>query len=66
MLNTQNMTNLTIALCPWSKWNMGEIYGVKMMVKSGLEKIFLKFFHVIFITEFVLMTKTPPFYEVNL
>ena len=41
------------------------------MVKSGLEKIFLKFdppwaHHVIFITEFVLLIKIPPFYEVNL
>ena len=35
-------------LCPQSKWNMGEIFsnsGLKMMVKSGPEKIFLKFLH---------------------
>ena len=39
------------------------------MVKSGLEKIFFEILlcahHVIFITEFVLLTKTPTFYEVN-
>ena len=32
-----------------SVWNMGEIisiFGLKMMVKSGLERIFLKFLHV--------------------
>ena len=33
-----------------SKWNMGEmvetIFGLKMMMKIGLEKIFLKFLHV--------------------
>ena len=42
------------------------IFGLKSMVKSGLEKIFLKFLPVltIFITEFVLLTKTPPFCEV--
>ena len=51
------MTNPTIALFSRSKWNMGEIPGLKMMVKSGLEKIFLKFLHVltIFITEFVIL-----------
>ena len=34
--------------CPRSKWNMGEILafsGLKMMMKSGLGKIFLKFLH---------------------
>ena len=40
-----------------------------MMVKSGLEKNILEIppfvHHVIFITEFVLLNKTPPFYEVN-
>ena len=40
------------------------------MVKSGLEKNVFEIspcaHHVIFITEFVLLTKTPPFYEVNL
>ena len=40
-------------------------------MKSGLGKIFLKFLHtltchhVIFITEFVLLIKTPHFYEAN-
>ena len=28
-----------------SKWNMGDIFGQKMMMKSGLEKMFLKFLH---------------------
>ena len=45
------------------------IFGLKMMVKSGLEKNIFEIppcaHHVIFITEFVLLTKTPPFYEVN-
>ena len=34
--------------CPRSKWNMGEIFsisGLKMMMKSGVGKIFLKFLH---------------------
>ena len=39
------------------------------MVKSGLEKFFLEIppfaHHVIFITEFVLLIKTPHFYEAN-
>ena len=41
-----------------------------MMVKSGLEKNIFKIppctQHVIFIIEFVLLTKAPPFYEVNM
>ena len=42
------MTNPTIVY--QSKWNMGEILaflgsGLKMMMKSGLEKIFLKFLY---------------------
>ena len=44
------------------------ISGLKTMVKSGLE-FFFEIppcdHHVIFITKFVLLTKTPPFYEVN-
>jgi hypothetical protein len=42
------MTNPTIALFTRSMWNMGEILaflGIKMTVKSGVEKIFLKFLH---------------------
>ena len=42
------MTNPTI-LCPVKMeygWNFS-IFGLKMMVKSGLEKIFLKFLHVL-------------------
>jgi hypothetical protein len=35
------------------------------MEKNGLEEIFLKFLYVISITEFVLLIKTTPFYEVN-
>ena len=46
---------------------MGEILA--MMVKSGLEKNIFEIppcaHHVIFITEFVLLIKNPPFYEVN-
>ena len=40
-----------------------------MMVKSGLENFFLEIppfaHHVIFMTEFVLLIKTPHFYEAN-
>ena len=36
-----------------------------MMVKSDIGKTSLKFLHVIFITEFILLIKTPLFYEVN-
>ena len=48
------------------------IFGLKLMMKSGLEKIFLKFLHaqrlfqkVFFITEFALLSTNPPLYEVN-
>ena len=35
-------------LSPKSKWSMGEILAfLAMMMKSGLEKIFLKFLHAI-------------------
>ena len=45
-LNTQNMTNATIVSPVKMEygWNFS-ISGLKMMVKSGLEKIFLKFLH---------------------
>ena len=70
-LNKQIMTNPTV-VSPVKMvygWNFS-ISGLKMMVKSGLEKIFLKFLQAITIsfllhTEFVLLNKTPPFYEVN-
>ena len=46
---------------------MGEILA--MMVKSGLEKNIFEIppcaHHVIFITEFVLLIKTPSFYDMN-
>ena len=49
------------------------IFGLKMMMKSGLEKIFLKFLHVqslfqkvFFITEFALLSTNLPFYEVKM
>ena len=44
--NTQNMTNPTIVSPVKMEygWNFS-ISGLKMMVKSGLEKIFLKFLH---------------------
>ena len=41
------------------------IFGLKMMVKSGLEKIFLKSLHAIFVTEFVVLGKHFPIYEVR-
>ena len=45
-INTQNMTNPTIVSPVKMEygWNFS-ISGLKMMVKSGLEKIFLKFLH---------------------
>ena len=45
-LNRQDMTNLTIASLVKMEhgWNFS-ISGLKIMVKSGLEKIFLKFLH---------------------
>ena len=67
-LNTQNMTDPTIVSPVKMEygWNFS-LSGLKIMMKSGLEKMFVKFLHghVIFIAEFVLFTKTPPFYEVN-
>ena len=36
-----------------------------MRVKSGQEKIFFKFLHVIFTTEFVLLIKIPSSFEVK-
>ena len=46
LFNTQYMTNLTIVYPVKMEygWNLG-ISGLKMMVKRGLEKIFLKFLH---------------------
>ena len=46
LLNTQNMTNPTIVSPVKMEygWNFS-ISGLKMMVKSGLEKVFLKFLH---------------------
>ena len=45
-INTQNMTNPTIVSPVKMEygWNFS-ISGQKMMVKSGIEKIFLKFLH---------------------
>ena len=45
-LNTQNMKNPTIVSPVKMEyvWNFS-ISGLKMMVKSGLEKIFFKFLH---------------------
>ena len=63
-----------------SKWNMDEILafleklvlisGLKIMVKSGLEEIFLKFLNALTMSFLSLnlyfcQVKTPPFYEVN-
>ena len=66
ILNTQYMTIPTIVSLVKMEygWNFS-ISGLKKMVISGLEKIFLKFLHVILITEFVLLIKIPPFNEVN-
>ena len=46
-INTQYMANPTIVSRVKMEygWNFS-ISGLKMMVKSGLEKIFLKFLHV--------------------
>ena len=59
------MTNSTL-VCPIKieYVTKNNIFGLKMMVKSGLE-IPPCTPHVIFITEFVLLIKTPLFYEVN-
>ena len=51
-----------------SKWNMGEIFGLKFHLSSlhHPTKIFLKCGNkVIFATEFVILCKSPPFYEVK-
>ena len=68
---TDVMTN-SILVCPVKieYVTKNNIFGLKMIVKSGQEKMFLKFLHatihhVIFITEFVPLIKTPLFYEVN-
>ena len=46
-LNTQNMTNPTIVSPVKMEYGWSfSISGLKTMVKSGLEKIFLKFLHV--------------------
>jgi hypothetical protein len=64
------MTNSTL-VCPVKieYVTKNNIFGLKMMVKSGLEKIFLKFLYAhtmsFLNTEFVLLIKTPLFYEVN-
>ena len=64
LFKTQYMTNLTI-VCPvkfqhfWPK-NDGEKWS-----RKNIFEIPPYAHHVIFITEFVLLTKTPPFYEVN-
>ena len=46
MLNTQYMTNSTL-VCPVKieYVTKNDILGLKMMMKSGLEKIILKFLH---------------------
>ena len=45
-INTQNMTNPTI-VSPVKMESVSKniISGLEMMVKSGLEKIFIKFLH---------------------
>ena len=67
------MRNSTI-LCPVKMEYGPEInmFVLKMMMKSALEKIFLKFLHaqslfqkVFFITEFALLSTNLPFYEVK-
>ena len=49
------------------------IFGLKMTMKRGLEKIYLKFLHaqslfqkVFFITEFALLSTNLPLYEVKM
>ena len=50
-LNTQNMTNPTIVSPVKMEYGWSfSISGLKMMVKSGLEKIFLKILHALTIS----------------
>ena len=69
--NTQNMTNPTFVSPVKMEygWNFS-ISGLKMMVKSGLGKIFLKFLHALTMSFLLLnlyfWSKFPPFYEINL
>jgi hypothetical protein len=45
-LNTQNMRNSNLVYVPKMEYvHKVNIFGLKMMVKSGLEKIILKFLH---------------------
>jgi hypothetical protein len=45
-LNTQNMRNSNLVYVPKMEYvQKVNIFGLKMMVKSGLEKIILKFLH---------------------
>ena len=67
--NTQYMTNTTIVSPVKMEygWNFS-ISSLKMMVKWSRKIIFEIppcAHHVIFITEFLLLIKIPPFYEVN-
>ena len=62
------MTNSTLVCLVKIEYVTKNKNGLKMMVKSGLENIFEIppcAHQVIFITEFVLLIKTPLFYEVN-
>ena len=68
IINTPNMTNSTLVSQVKMEygWNFS-IFGLKMMMKSGLGKIFLKFLHAltIFITEFVLLIKISPIFHLS-
>ena len=70
MINTKNMTNPTIVSPVKMEygWNFS-ISGLKIMVKSGLEKIFLRFLHALTMSFLLLnlyfLTKISPFYEAN-
>ena len=66
---TQNMINSTLVSPVKMEYGWNSISGLKMMRKIGLGKNIFEIppcaHHVIFITEFVLLIKIPPFYEVN-
>ena len=59
LFNTQNMTNPTIVSPVKMEYGWDfRISGLKLMVKSGLEKIFLKFLHAHYGMEQFIFTNT--------
>ena len=58
------MTNLTIVRPVKLEYGWYfSISGLKMMVKSGLEKMFLKFLHALTMSFLLLNYWIPPFYD---